>query len=388
MLDKAKAIQDQIIHWRRTIHKNPELGFEEHQTAKLIAETLESFGLKPQTVARTGVMAVLGEGKPAIGLRADMDALPLQEANEVEYASQVPNKMHACGHDTHVAMLLGAAKLLSEMPDRPAGEIRFFFQPSEERWSEDGVSGGSLMVQEGLADDLDAVFAIHINSLIPVGKLMAGDEYVMAAPDTFDAVITGKGTHGAYPHTGNDPVFALAQVINAINGIVARRINPLKPSVISIGAVHSGDAHNIIPNSVSFKGTIRSYDKEVQKQLHDELQRAVDVAKAFGCETELKISTGYPATRNDPEITELVRRTAQDLLDEECIFAFEPSMGGEDFSYFLEKVPGTIAFLGGSIGDFPRPHHNPHFNIDEDALPIGTALYAQTTVNLLKKFGG
>lgn len=385
MLDQAKAIQDQIIHWRRTIHKNPELGFEEVETAKLIKEALKSFGLEPQTIARTGVMAVLGEGKPAIGLRADMDALPMQEANQVEYASQVPNKMHACGHDTHVAMLLGAAKLLSEMPNRPAGQIRFFFQPSEERWDDEGVSGGSLIAQEGHLEGLDAVFAIHINSLIPVGKLMAGDNYVMAAPDTFDAVITGKGTHGAYPHTGNDPIFALAQVINAIHGIYSRRINPLKPAVISIGAVHSGDAYNIIPNSVSFKGTIRSYEKEVQQQLHEELRRAVDVAKAFGCETELKISTGYPATRNDPDITSLVRRTAQEMLDEECIFAFEPSMGGEDFSYFLEKVPGTILFLGGSIGDFPRPHHNPYFNIDERALPIGAALYAQTTLNLLEK---
>ena len=258
MLNHAKAIQDQIVHWRRTIHKNPELGFEETQTANLIAENLRSFGLKVQTgVARTGVLGILGEGKPAIGLRADMDALPLQEANQTEYTSQVPNKMHACGHDSHVAMLLGAAKLLSEMPDRPQGEIRFLFQPSEERWDADGISGGSLMVKEGLIDGLDHVFAIHINSLIPPGKIVSGTGYVMAAPDQFAATITGKGTHGAYPHMGIDPIFALAQVINAIHGIRARRINPLKPSVISIGAVHGGDANNIIPNSVFFNGTIR-----------------------------------------------------------------------------------------------------------------------------------
>ena len=386
MLDKAKTIQDQLIHWRRQIHMNPELGFEEHLTAKLIAETLKGFGLEVKTgVARTGVLAVLGEGKPAIGLRADMDALPLQEENKVEYASQVPNKMHACGHDTHVAMLLGAAKLLSEMPDRPSGEIHFLFQPSEERWDEEGVSGGSLMVQEGLVDDLDAVFALHINSLIPTGQLMAGDGNVMAAPDTFDAVITGKGTHGAYPHAGNDPIFALAQVINAIHGIHARRINPLKPSVISIGAVHSGDAYNIIPNEVSFKGTIRSYDEEIRSQLHEELKRTMGVAEALGCTTSLKISRGYPATYNDPAIAALGRSTAKALLGDDCIYPFEPSMGGEDFSYMAQKAPGAIFFLGGRIGEDQRPHHNPLFDIDENALPMGTALLAQTAVTLLKE---
>jgi len=387
MLDKAKAVQDQIIKWRRQIHMNPELGFEEEQTAKLIAETLDSFGLKVKTgVAKTGVMASIGAGKPAVGLRADMDALPLQEENEAEYASKIPNRMHACGHDTHVAMLLGAAKLLSEMPDKPAGEIRFLFQPSEERWDEDGVSGGSLMVQEGLVEDLDAVFALHINSLIPPGQLMAGDGHVLAAPDVFDAVITGKGTHGAYPHAGVDPIYAFAQVVNAIHGIHARRINPLKPSVISIGAVHSGDAHNIIPKEVSFKGTIRSYEEEIRSQLHEELKRAMRVAEALGCKTELNISRGYPATFNDPAVAALGRDTAKSLLGDDCLFPFEPSMGGEDFSYMSNAVPGAIFFLGGQIGQDQRPHHNPRFDIDESALPIGAALLAQTAVNILKQF--
>ncbi len=385
MLEKAKAIQGDIVHWRRTIHKNPELGFEEFQTSKLIAETLASFGIKVQSVARTGVMGILGEGKPGIGLRADMDALPLQEANQTEYASQVPNKMHACGHDTHVAMLLGAAKILSEMPDRPQGQIRFLFQPSEERWDETGMSGGKLMAQEGLVDDLDHVFAIHINSLIPAGQLTAGTGYVMAAPDQFDATITGKGTHGAYPHMGNDPIFALAQVINVIHGIRARRINPLKPSVISIGAVHSGDANNIIPNSVFLNGTIRSYDEDIRTQLHEELTRAFDVAKALGCQVDLRIERGYPATYNDPAFTPLVEAAAKKIMGENCLYPFEPSMGGEDFSYLSNQKPGTLVWLGARLPGEGRPHHNPLFDVDENALPLGAALYAQVAVDTLSQ---
>ena len=385
MLEKAKAIQGDIVHWRRTIHKNPELGFEEFQTSKLIAETLTSFGIKVQSVARTGVMGILGEGKPGIGLRADMDALPLQEANQTEYASQVPNKMHACGHDTHVAMLLGAAKILSEMPDRPQGQIRFLFKPSEERWDETGMSGGKLMAQEGLVDDLDHVFAIHINSLIPAGQLTAGTGYVMAAPDQFDATITGKGTHGAYPHMGNDPIFALAQVINVIHGIRARRINPLKPSVISIGAVHSGDANNIIPNSVFLNGTIRSYDEDIRTQLHEELTRAFDVAKALGCQVDLRIERGYPATYNDPAFTPLVEAAAKKIMGENCLYPFEPSMGGEDFSYLSNQKPGTLVWLGARLPGEGRPHHNPLFDVDENALPLGAALYAQVAVDTLSQ---
>lgn len=385
MLEKARAIQDQIVYWRRTIHQNPELGFEEIQTSKLIAETLASFGMKVEHVARTGVMGILGEGKPGIGLRADMDALPLQEANQTDYASKIPNKMHACGHDTHVAMLLGAAKILSEMPDRPQGQIRFLFQPSEERWDDEGMSGGKLMAQEGLVKDLDHVFAIHINSLIPPGQLTAGTGYVMAAPDQFDATITGKGTHGAYPHMGNDPIFALAQVINAIHGIRARRINPLKPSVISIGAVRSGDANNIIPNSVFLNGTIRSYDEEIRSQLHEELERAFGVAKALGCEVDLKIERGYPATYNDPAFTALVETAAKKVMGNDCLFPFEPSMGGEDFSYLSNEKPGTLVWLGARLPGDSRPHHNPLFDVDENALPLGAALYAQVALDTLAK---
>jgi amidohydrolase len=386
MLKDAEAFQEQIIAWRRQIHQNPELGFQEHQTARLIVETLVGFGLKVQSgIARTAVVAELGEGKPVVGLRADMDALPLQEENDVPYASQAAGKMHACGHDAHVAMLLGAAKLLSQMRDRPAGSIRFLFQPSEEKWDPEGNSGGSLMVKEGALDGLDAVYAIHVNSLVPAGKLMVGDGPVTAAADTFDAVITGKGTHGAYPHAGVDPIYALAQVINAIHGIRSRRVDPLKPAVISIGSVHGGAAHNIVPNQVTLNGTMRSYDEETRTLLADEIERALGVARALGCQTSLNISRGYPPTVNDPQSAELVRTIAIGLLGEGCLAPSVQSMGGEDFSYMVQKAPGALIWLGAQIPGEERPHHNPCFDIDERVLPIGTALLAQITVNTLEK---
>jgi amidohydrolase len=386
MLRNAEEIQEQIVAWRRQIHQNPELGFQEHQTARLIADTLAGLGLKVQKdVARTGVVAELGEGKPAVGLRADMDALPLQEENEVPYASKAAGKMHACGHDAHVAMLLGAAQLLSQTQDRPAGSIRFLFQPSEEKWDAEGNSGGSLMVAEGAVDGLDAVYAIHVDSLLPAGKVMVGDGPVTAAADTFDAVITGKGTHGAYPHAGVDPIYALAQVINAIHGIRSRRVNPLNPAVISIGSVHGGEAHNIVPNEVTLNGTMRSYDEETRTLLAEEIDRALGLARNLGCQTRLKISRGYPPTVNDPQTAELVRTTAQRMLGEDCLSPSVQSMGGEDFSYMVQKAPGALVWLGAQIADIARPHHNPCFNIDERVLPTGTALLAQIALNTLEK---
>jgi amidohydrolase len=385
MIKEAEAIQDQIVNWRRQIHQNPELGFEEQQTGKLISETLAGYGLKVKYgIARTGVLAELGEGRPAVGLRADMDALPLQEENDVPYASQTAGKMHACGHDAHVAMLLGAAMLLSQMQNRPSGTIRFLFQPSEEKWDAEGNSGGSLMVKEGALDGLDAVYAIHVDSLLPSGKVMVGDGPVTAAADTFDAVITGKGTHGAYPHAGIDPIYALAQVINAIHGIRSRRVDPLKPAVISIGSVHGGKAHNIVPNEVTLNGTMRSYDEETRTLLAEEIDRALGAARNLGCQTSLKISRGYPPTVNDPQSAELVRAAAASLLGEGCLVPSVQSMGGEDFSYMVQKAPGALIWLGAQLPGAARPHHNPCFDIDEDVLPMGTALLAQLSLETLK----
>jgi amidohydrolase len=395
MLGRARAFQDQIIAWRRDIHMHPELGFQEHRTSQLVADALRAMGLRVKTgVGKTGVVGYLGQGtcperqvqgRPAIGIRADMDALPLQETNDVPYASQTPGVMHACGHDAHVGILLGVATLLSEMQDRPAGEIRFLFQPCEEAWDDEGKSGAVRMIEDGALDDLNAVIALHVASEIPAGKVKIGDGYMTAAVDSFEATIVGTGCHGAYPHTGVDPIFILAQVINVIHGIRARRVNPVHPAVISIGSVHAGQASNIIPGQVTINGTIRSYDEETREQLHQELEKALDVARALGGDYQLEIQKGFPTTYNDPGVAGLVRQVAQEMLGSDGLYPPEPGMGAEDFSYMARKAPGAMFMLGAQIGQERRPHHNSAFDVDESAFAVGAAVLAETACRLLKQ---
>ena len=270
MLDKAKGMEDQLIAWRREIHMHPELGFEEERTSRLVAESLRDMGIEVEVgVAETGVVARIGEGRPAVGIRADMDALPIQEANDVPYKSQTPGLMHACGHDAHTSMLLGVAKLLNDLPDRPSGEIRLLFQPSEEKWrEEDGHSGGSLMVAQKALDGLDAVIACHVSSGTPVGEVQVTDGFSLAAPDTFKAKIIGEGTHGAAPHNGLDPIWLQAQVVNALQAIRSRRRNPTERSVVTVGTIHAGVADNVIPNEVYMTGTIRTFEQEAREEIH------------------------------------------------------------------------------------------------------------------------
>jgi amidohydrolase len=388
MLQRARALQDQIVAWRREVHKYPELGFQEHRTAQLVADTLRAMGLRVETgIGKTGVVGHLGEGRPAIGIRADMDALPLQETNDVPYASQTPGVMHACGHDAHVGILLGVAKLLSEMEDRPVGEIRFLFQPCEEALDDEAKSGAMRMIEDGALDDLDAVIALHVDSETPAGKVEIGDGYMMAAVDSFDATIVGAGCHGAYPHTGIDPIFILAQVINAIHGIRARRINPVRPAVISIGSVHAGDATNVIPNEVEINGTIRSYDDETRQQLREELEKALGVARALGGDCQITIGEGFPPTYNDPEVSAIIRQVAEEMLGADGLYPPERAMGAEDFSYMVRKAPGAMFMLGAQIGDENRPSHSPIFDLDESAFPIGAAVLVETACRLLRSKG-
>ena len=384
-LTRANELREQIVAWRRQIHANPELSFQEVETAKLVAESLTEMGIETQVgVGKTGVVGFLGEGSPVIGIRADMDALPILEANDVPYKSRNPGVMHACGHDGHTAILLGVARMLSEMEDRPAGQIRFLFQPSEEASDSENKSGATRMIEDGALAGVDRVIALHVASDGPTGKVEIAGGYVTAAEDSFHIVLKGTGGHGAYPHQGTDPIFMLAQVINAIQGIRSRRIDPTKGATISIGYIHGGTVTNVIPAEVKLGGTMRSFDDDVRELMKRELARACDVAKALGGDYELRIVSGYPSTYNDPALADLIERSAREMLGDEGLETPRPGMGAEDFSFMSRAAPGAMFMLGAKLDDQNRPHHTPVFDISEEALPVGAALLADVTVKLLR----
>ncbi len=273
MLQRAHEINDRMVAWRREIHQHPELGYQEHHTAGLVAETLAGLGYRVrQGVGRTGVTADLGSERPMVAIRADMDALPIQEDNQVEYTSRSPGVMHACGHDAHVAIALGAATLLAQQ-DLP-GSVRFLFQPAEEVGDEDGVSGAVHMIEDGAMEGVDYTLALHVDAATPVGQITVDDGAISAGVDTFYATIIGKGGHGAAPHKGIDPIHLSGHVVLALHGIVSRRLWPFDPAVLSIGSIHGGQAHNVIPDRVELSGTIRYMDMDVREQILTEIERA------------------------------------------------------------------------------------------------------------------
>jgi len=378
-LEEAWGLRDTLVDLRRRIHQRPELGFQEVETAKLVAETLGALGIRIETgVGKTGVVGQLGEGGPIVALRADMDALPISEVNEVPYASQVPGVMHACGHDAHTAILLGAAMLLSraQLP----GRVRFLFQPCEESTDSQGKSGAVRMLDEGAMEGVEAVVALHVDPRLETGQIKAGAGPVCAAADAFRATIVGSGCHGAFPHLGVDPVFVSAQVITAIQGIVARRVDPVESAVITVGAIHGGTAGNVIPPAVQLKGTIRSLGQEVRSELWQDLRRTFEVSRALGGDFQLEIEEGFPILVNEPSIDAIVCQVATDLLGPDSVLPVIPEMGAEDFSILASRAPGAMFFLGVRQADSARPLqlHSPDFDVDESALPIGAALLAET----------
>lgn len=386
MLESARALAPEMTAVRRDIHQHPELGFQEFRTAGLVADKLRAMGLEVSTgVGKTGVVAHLGEGKPVVAIRADMDALPILEANEVSYTSVNPGVMHACGHDSHTAILLAVAKMLTEMPDRPAGELRFLFQPCEETNDAEGKSGAQRMIDDGALEGVDRVIALHVDSDLPAGKLFTPSGYMTANVDNFFATIIGQGAHGAHPDQGVDPIYLLGQVINALQGIRARRIDPSRPAVVTIGTVRAGLAggENVIPNEATLSGTLRSYDDETREKLIVEVERALSVSKALGGDFKLEVVRGCPSTYNDPLVTELIRSTAVDLFGESALIERERSLGGEDFSYMTREAPGAMFLLGAKKDAVKRAHHNPLFDIDESAMPVGAAMLAEVATRLL-----
>jgi amidohydrolase len=306
MLQRAQDIYEQLVAWRREIHAHPELGFRETHAAARVAEVLTGLGYRVRTgVGRTGVVAERGEGHPIIAIRADMDALPIQEANDVPYASQVPGVMHACGHDAHTAIALGVAKLLAD--ESFPGTVRLFFQPAEEVADEEGLSGAPRMIQDGAMEGVDAVLALHVDPSVRVGDIVLETGPSSAGVDTFYATILGSGGHGASPHKAVDPIYIAAHVILALHGIVSRRLDPMAPAVVSIGSVHGGQADNVIPDRVELTGTIRYMKPEVQRQIHAEIERALQIARVLGGDYELRLEIGYPPMMNDARIVDLLR---------------------------------------------------------------------------------
>jgi len=384
MLDKAQHISQQLIDWRRDIHMYPELGFNETRTAGIVAEVLEKLGYRVrQGVGRTGVVADLGAGKPVIALRADMDALPLDEANQVPYASHVPGVMHACGHDAHTAMALGAAALLAQ--ERFQGTVRFLFQPSEEVADGEGLSGAPRMIADGALEGVDMVIAQHVDPSTPVGQIRINAGPASGGVDSWFGTVIGKGGHGARPGDTIDPFYLTAHVILALNGIVSRRLDPFDPAVVSIGSLHGGQTENVIPERVELSGTLRYTQARVQKQIHAEIERAFQLTRPLGGDYRLRFEIGTPPMHNHPPAVELISIAAADLLGRDCVLAMENDLGAEDFGCFSERVPGAMFSLGTRLDDDERFGHNPHFDIDERALPVGTALLAEIALRFLRQ---
>jgi IAA-amino acid hydrolase len=391
MLDRAQAIAEQLVMWRRTIHQHPERSFQEVKTARYVAEALQRMGIDVRTgVGGTGVVGRLrgraaGHDAPTVALRADMDALPIQEETGLPFASQVPGAMHACGHDAHVACLLGAATLLAEKPPQ-RGEVRFLFQPSEETVDIEGKGGAARMVDDGAMHGVDAIAGLHTWPEVPAGQVSLSPGPQMAAAGKFQAEIRGQGGHGAAPHQTVDPIVLAAQAILALQTVVSRRLDPTEAGVVTIGTIHGGTQDNIIPESVMLTGTLRSLSSEVYDQLVHEVRHTLGVVRALCGDFEVSFTAGYPVTSNDPGLTALVTQVARDLLGESAVIPAKPVMKGEDFALLATHVPGCYMRLGtGFPGEPPRKHHDPHFDIDERALPIGAAILAETALRYLRQ---
>ena len=380
---EIKDIEKNIIGWRRDFHQYPELGFDEHRTSKIIGEALKEMGLAPQmNVGKTGVTADLtfGEG-PTIALRADMDALPMQETSGLDFSSKHDGVMHACGHDGHMAMLLGAAKVLTQNGDSFNGTVRFIFQPAEE-----GAGGARYMIEDGCLDGVDEIYGIHVWNYQPVGEVGITDGPVLAAADMFEIKIKGIGGHGAAPQGTIDAVVVASHLVQALQTIVSRNTNPLESTVVTIGTINGGHNFNIIADEVTLSGTARAYTEENRNLIKTRMAEIIDgVAKTFGAGISFDYENGYPPTINHTDPTNKVLKAAERVVGEKAGMPYL-SMGGEDFSYYLQKIPGCFFFVGSAPNDqkiFETPHHCSHFTMDEKALLVGPSIYLNLVDDLL-----
>jgi len=381
---EIEALKEPIISTRRDIHKYPELAFNENRTSKLVAEHIESIGLEVQTgVGKTGVVGTLNgknDGK-TIALRADMDALPIQETSDISYKSKNDGIMHACGHDGHTAMLLGVAEALSQKVEKLNGTVKFLFQPAEE-----GQGGAKYMIDDGALDGVDEVYGIHLWNYQKYGTVGVKPGPIMAAADIFKIIIHGKGGHGAAPQGTQDAVIIAAHLIQTLQTIVSRNTNPIESTVVTVGQINGGYNFNIIADTVTLKGTTRAYTEENRQLIKNRMAEIIaGTEKTFGAKIDMDYVDGYPPTINDPEATEKLLHAAREIVGDGAGHPYL-SMGAEDFSYFLQKVPGCYFLIGSAPDDrepLSVPHHCSHFDIDERALLVGSSVYLQLVDDLL-----
>lgn len=378
---EIRALHPQLVDWRRHLHQYPELGFQENLTAQFITEKLQSWGIAHQTgIAETGIVAVIDSGKPGpvLAIRADMDALPIQEENFIPYRSQHQGKMHACGHDGHTAIALGTAYYLANHRQDFSGQVKIIFQPAEE-----GPGGAKPMIEAGALKnpDVDAMIGLHIWNNLPVGTVGVRSGALMAATDSFACTIFGKGGHGAMPHQTIDAVLVGCQAVNALQTIVARNINPLESVVVTVGELRGGSTHNVIADQIFFRGTVRYFNPDYQNYLPARLEQIIaGICHSHGAEYKLDYVTSYPPVINDVKITNLVKSVAENVVETPAMIVPEcQTMGAEDISFFLQTVPGCYFFLGSANteANLTYPHHHPKFNFDENVLPMGVELFVR-----------
>lgn len=383
----VEAVEQEVVEWRRHFHENPELSFQENETSKYVYEKLKSFGnIEVSKVTPTSVLGRITGSQPGkvIALRADMDALPIQEETGLPFASKNNGVMHACGHDGHTAMLLGAAKVLSQLKDEIKGEIRFFFQHAEELFP----GGASEMVKAGVTEGIDGVIGIHLASQAPTGKFLLCYGPVTAGTDAFDIVIQGKGGHGSTPKDTVDPIAIGAQIVNSINQIISRKVDASQRAVISVTKFNGGTANNIIPDRVTLGGTVRTFDPEIRSQIPIWIEKIIKgLTEANDATYQFDYQLGYASVVNEEKITALVEQTIVETFGEDNRVISQPIMGGEDFSAFSAAAPGCFAFLGAGSDHAAEnyPHHHPKFDVKEESLILGVQYYVQTALKFLNE---
>ena len=375
-VDLPSALLDEVVATRRDLHAHPELGFEEERTAAMVAARLRELGFDVHTgIGKTGVVGVLRGSQPGktIMLRADMDGLPLDEENDVPYRSQTPVHMHACGHDGHVAMLLGAARVVAGRRDEVAGTVCFLFQPAEE-----GRGGAKAMIEDGVLErfGIERAYGLHLSSSHPVGHVGFREGLFYASSDSIEITIEGKGGHGAAPHLSIDPVYVASQFVVAVQQIVSRNIDPIEPAVVTIGAINGGTTHNVIPSRVRLLGTVRAFDAGVREKMAERIERVLrGVCESAGATYAYEYLWRYPVTSNDVEQTRYARALAERVIGAERVAEVPKLMGAEDFSFFAERVPACFFTIGSNGGaDSAWPHHHARFDIDESALEAGVRM--------------